>query len=236
MYKRKRILGVITARGGSKGLPGKNIRYLHGKPLIAWTVAVAQESQYLDSFLVSTDSAEIAEISKSYGAQVPFLRPAELSTDKASSIDVVLHAIDNSKEVYDWVMILQPTSPLRSAADIDVAIELADIKKADSIVSVCPNEHHPWLSNTLPADGNMKCFLRQETQHRTRQEFPTYYRLNGAIFLTKISILRETRSFFGPQTFAYEMPVERSIDIDHLIDFKLAECYLETQNALHLNK
>lgn len=235
MYKQKKILGIITARGGSKGLPGKNIRPLHGKPLIARSIIAAQESQHLDSFLVSTDSVEIAEISKSYGAQVPFLRPAELSTDKASSIDVVLHTLDFLKEVYEWVMILQPTSPLRTAIDIDAAIELADSKKADAIVSVCPNEHHPWLSNTLPDDGNMNSFLRPETQHRTRQEFPMYYRLNGAIFLTKTRALRETRSFFGPRTFAYEMPAERSIDIDHLIDFKLAECYLETRPQTNLD-
>ena len=230
MYREKTIIGLIPARGGSKELPRKNIRPLLGKPLIVWTIKQALASEYLDRVIVSTDNKEIAEISKKYGAEVPFMRPKELATDKAKGIDVVLHVIDWMKRndnLYDLIMLLQPTSPLRTKEDIDKAIELLFLKKAKAIVSVCEVSHHPYWSNMLPPDGCMADFIKPEIANKNRQELPTFYRLNGAIYLAYWSYLREQRTFFGQETFAYIMPRDRSIDIDSEIDLKLAEILMK---------
>jgi N-acylneuraminate cytidylyltransferase/CMP-N,N'-diacetyllegionaminic acid synthase len=226
MYRGKTILGLIPARGGSKGLPRKNLRLLCGKPLIAWSIEQALASKYLDRILVSTDDREIVEISKKYGAEVPFLRPKELASDKARSIDVILHAIDwveNNDKPYDLLMLLQPTSPLRTGEDINKAIELLFEKGAISIVSVCEVNHHPYWSNVLPADGCMKKFIKPKIMHKNRQELPIFYRLNGAIYLAYWNYLKQKKSFFGDKTFAYIMPKNRSIDIDEEIDLILSE-------------
>lgn len=229
MFREQRILALIPARGGSKGLPGKNIRDLHGKPLIAWSIEAAKQSNYIDRIIVSTDSMDIATIATKYGAEVPFMRPAELATDNSSGMDVCLHALQwfsDKNDNYDLLLILQPTSPLRTISDIDAAIETIGEKQAKAVVSVCETDHHPWWSNELPQDGNMEGFLRPEVLNKNRQELPTYYRLNGAIYLIDTKVLKKTRSFYGPETFAYVMPTERSIDIDTLLDFLVAEAYL----------
>jgi len=228
VYRDKNILGLIPARGGSKGLPRKNIKPLLGKPLIAWTIEQALASKYLDKVVVSTDDKEITEISKKYGAEIPFVRPKELAEDNAKGIDVVLHTIDwlkenDKKKQYDLIILLQPTSPLRKSDDIDRAIELLFLKEAKAIVSVCEVDHHPLWANTLPEDGCMKNFIRQEVMNKNRQELPIFYRLNGAIYLVYCDYIKEQESFFGEKTFAYIMPKERSIDIDNEIDFKLAQ-------------
>jgi len=232
MYKERTILGLIPARGGSKGLPGKNIRPLLGKPLIAWTIQQALASKYLDKVIVSTEDEGIAEISKQYSAKVPFMRPKELATDEAGGIDVVLHTIrwmeENGKS-YDFLMLLQPTSPLRTSEDIDNAIELLFSKKAQTVISVCEVNHHPYCSNTLPEDGCMKDFIEPEVMNKNRQELPVFYRLNGAIYLAYWDYLKSQRSFFGKETFAYIMPKERSIDIDNEMDLKLAEILIEKE-------
>ncbi|MBM9603017.1 acylneuraminate cytidylyltransferase family protein [Desulfopila inferna] len=229
MFKGQRILALIPARGGSKGLPGKNIRNLHGKPLIAWSIEAAMKSNYIDRIIVSTDSADIATIAEEYGAEIPFMRPTELAADNSSGIDVCLHALEwysNKSDIYDLLLILQPTSPLRTASDIDAAIETLGAKQAKAVVSVCETDHHPWWSSQLPQDGNMENFIRPEVLNKNRQELPNYYRLNGAIYLIETKLLRKTHSFYGPDTFAYIMPPERSIDIDSLPDLLLAEAYL----------
>ncbi len=226
MYKGRKILGLITARGGSKELPQKNIKPLLDKPLIAWTIEQALMSKYLDRVIVSTDDGKIAEISKKYGAEVPFLRPEELATDESKSIDVVLHTIDwmdTNDKPYDLLMLLQPTSPLRTSKDIDKAIELLFSKNARAVVSVCEVEHHPYWTNILPDNGCMENFIKPEIMNKNRQELPIFYRLNGAIYLSYCDYLKHQGSFFGKETFAYIMSKERSIDIDNEIDFKLAE-------------
>lgn len=233
MYKGKTILGLIPARGGSKGLPRKNIKPLLGKPLIFWTIEQALASKYLDRLIVNTDDIEIAEISKKYGAEVPFIRPKELAEDNAKGIDVVLHAIDwfmkNDKlKQFDLLMLLQPTSPLRTTEDIDKAIEYLFLREAKAIVSVCEVDHHPLWSNTLLEDGCMKNFIRREVMNKNRQELPVFYRLNGAIYLAYCNYIKERKSFFGKETFAYIMPKERSIDIDNEIDFKLAQILVKS--------
>jgi len=232
LYKGKTILGLIPARGGSKGLPRKNIKPVSGKPLIAWTIEQALASKFLDRVVVSTDDKEIAEVSKKYGAEVPFMRPKELATDKSKGIDVVLHTIDwlkenDNRKQCDLLMLLQPTSPLRKSEDIDKAIELLFLKEAKAIVSVCEVGHHPLWANTLPEDGCMKDFIRQEIINKNRQELPVFYRLNGAIYLAYCNYVKQCRSFIGKDTFAYIMPRERSIDIDGKIDFKLAEILIK---------
>ena len=232
MYKGNNILGLIPARGGSKGLPRKNIKPLVGKPLIAWTIEQALVSKYLDRVVVSTDDKEIAEISKKYGADIPFVRPKELAEDNTKGIDVVLHAIEwlsenDKQKQYDLIILLQPTSPLRAKEDIDKAIEFLFLKEAKAVVSVCEVDHHPLWSNTLPEDGCMKIFIRKEIMNKNRQELPVFYRLNGAIYLAYCDYLRKQRSFFGEKTFAYIMSKERSIDIDYEVDLKLAQILMK---------
>jgi len=227
MYKGKTVLVLIPARGGSKGLTRKNIKQLLGKPLIAWTIEQSLESKYLDRVIVSTEDKEIAEVSKKYGAEVPFMRPRELATDEAKGIDVILHAIDwlnenDKQKQYNLIMLLQPTSPLRATEDIDKAIEFLFLKEAKAIVSVCEVDHHPLWANTLPEDGCMKDFIRKEIMNKNRQELPVFYRLNGAIYLAYCNYIKERKSFFGEETFAYIMPKNRSVDIDSNLDFKLA--------------
>lgn len=231
MYNNNKIIGIIPARGGSKGIRKKNIVDLAGKPLIAYTIEQAKGSKYIDKIIVTTDDEEIADISRSLGAEVPFSRPKALATDEAKGIDVVLHAItwfDSNEESFDIVMMLQPTSPLRLSEDIDKAIEVLFLKNAMAIVSVCKSEHHPLWSNTLPEDSNMKNFINPEYMNKNRQELPVFYRLNGAIYLSFCNYIKDRKSFYGENTFAYIMPEERSIDIDNMLDFKLAELLLNS--------
>lgn len=226
MYNNTQIVALIPARGGSKGVPGKNIKLFLGKPLIAWTIEQALASRYLDRIIVSTDDNKIAEISKQYGAEVPFMRPGVLATDRANSIDVVLHAIEwleKNTVAAELMMLLQPTSPLRTCEDIDGAIDLLFERNAQAVISVCEVEHHPYWTNILPPDGCMRDFLRPEVEKRNRQELPTFYRLNGAVYLGYREYITRQAGFFGSQTYAFVMPQYRSIDIDSEVDFKLGE-------------
>lgn len=229
MYCRKKILGIIPARGGSKGVPRKNIKLLAGKPLIVWTIEEAQKSGVIDKLIVSTDDEEIAEVAREYGAEVPFMRPPELATDEAKGIDVVLHAMnwyEEKGENFDLVILLQPTSPLRKAEDILGALKTFIEKKAGAVVSVCECEHSPLWMNTLGEDLRMNDFLPKEAFNKNRQELKKFYRLNGAVYVAEWEYLRGHKGFFGEDTFAYIMTNEKSIDIDKIIDFKIAEAIL----------
>ena len=219
-------IAIITARGGSKGLPGKNIKELNGKPLIAYSIEAAINSNMFNKIIVSTDSEEIAEVSRKYGAEIPFIRPAELATDKSDSMDTLIHALDFYKEngeEFEYVMKLQPTSPLRTAQDIIDAFGIIEEKNGDSVISVSKCKHPPLWSNIIPLDGNMRNFIRPEVKGKNRQELEIYYELNGLIFLSKIEKLIETRDWFGEKCYAQIIESERAIDIDDIIDFKLAE-------------
>lgn len=223
-------IAVIPARSGSKGLNDKNIKLLNGKPLIWYSIRSALDSGLFDEVMVSTDSEKYAEIAKECGASVPFLRSKSTSGDKASSWDAVKEVLDNYsiKGVqFDNVMLLQPTSPLRNAEDIVNAFDIMRKNNAMSVVSVCEVEHSPLWSNTLPKNGCLAGFLRPEAANTTgRQELPTYYRINGAIYLTKISeVLGE--NLYTDSGFAYVMPRSRSVDIDTELDFKMAEFLLQ---------
>lgn len=231
MYKNKKILSLIPARGGSKGLARKNLRLLCGKPLVAWTIEEALKSNYIDKVVVTTDDKRIASVAKRYGAEVPFMRPKHLAGDTAKMYDAILHALNffgRAKEDFDILLLLQPTSPLRNAGDIDKAIELLFSRNAGAIVSVCRVKHHPLRSNTLPQDGCMKGFVRCNTMHQNRQDLPEYYRLNGALYLAHLSYFKKRKDFFGSRTFAYLMPFERSVDIDNQIDMQLAEILMQS--------
>lgn len=229
----KKVLAIIPARGGSRRLPDKNIKLLDGKPLIAWTIEAAKKAHCIDKLIVSTDSTKIAEISKQYGAEIPFIRPQSLSNDTSSSIDVILHAVNYFKvieELYEYIILLQPTSPLRSSEDINNAFKILN-KETLAIISVCESEHSPLWSNTLPADLSMKNFLRQENKNVRSQDLPKYYRLNGAIYISKLNYFIKKNGFLAESTKAFVMPVIRSVDIDNEIDFLVAEALIKMKNG-----
>ncbi len=233
------VIALIPARGGSKGVPRKNIRILINKPLIAWTIDAARGSRYVDRLIVSTEDPEIADIAEQYGAEVPFRRPQELATDEASGIEVVLHAIQWLRQAEDRdtdfiLVLLQPTTPLRTERDIDAALQMFDDEKVQAVISVCEAEHHPWWTNTLPSDRNMQSFLRPEAVNKNRQDLPTYYRLNGAIFAGYASYIESNKGFYGPHTYAYIMEQYRSIDIDTEFDWFIAEKLLLEQSQSRL--
>ena len=229
------MLAVIPARGGSKGVPHKNIKDLAGKPLIAYTIEAALNSNVFEEVIVSTDSKEIAEISKKYGAEVPFIRPDDISGDLVSSDDVILHALDYFKEngkEFDYVCKLQPTSPLRTAEHIREAYKLLKEKDADFVVSVCECEHSPLWSGVLGKDKSLDNFIMEDVKRACRQELPTYYRLNGAIYMGKIEAFYNNKSFIGKNGLAFVMRQEDSIDIDSLLDFEIAEVILKHKGEM----
>ena len=226
MYKEKTFLAIIPARGGSKRLPKKNVLELAGKPLIAWSIEAAKESKYIDSVVVSSDDNEILSVAIEHGAQ-SLKRPVELASDEATTADTLVHVIKNMKEAYDYIVLLQPTSPLRDAQDIDEAIKYLFEKEAKSIVSVCEMEHSPLWANTLPNDRNMQTFLKEEGINRRSQDLEPYYRLNGAIYICKTEEFLKAKSFFLKENvFAYEMPQNKSVDIDTDLDFLVAEALI----------
>jgi len=227
LYKGEKIIGIIPARGGSKGLLRKNILPLAGKPLIAWTIEAALKSKYLARVIVSTDDPAIAKISKKHGADVPFMRPRKLSTDRAKSIDVVFHVLRCLPEKYDYAVLLQPTSPLRTAADIDACLKLCITKKANSCVSVEEADRNPYWMYSLNKKGMMRKLIETKKQIDRRQDLPKAYALNGAIYVARVDRLLNNKAFVTAETYAYVMPHERSIDIDSEIDFRFAESLLQ---------
>lgn len=224
-----KVHALVTARGGSKGIPRKNVLPVGGKPLIAWTIAAALASRGVDRVIVSTDDAEIAEVSKQHGAEVPFLRPAEIATDSATSLDVALHALDwlaqNGGEP-DYLLLLQPTSPLRQAGDIDGAIDLAREHNADAVLAVCEASPHPYLARRIAPDGTLADFIELAKKPSRRQEYPDAYMLNAAIYLNRPASLRTTRMFQPPGALAYVMPLDRSLDIDTPWEMRIADLIL----------
>jgi len=218
------VLAVIIARGGSKRLPRKNLLPLRGKPLIAWTIEHARNSKYIDKILVSTDDKEIARISKTYGAVVPFIRPAALAADDSPSADAVLHTLDFLHERgYDpaTVVLLQPTSPLRQASDIDNALELFVRNKCESVVSVFEFKHPLDFCYTME-NNYLESILKKNKSEKAHKRVKVYAP-NGAIYISSTEFVRNSRSFFSEKMLPYVMPIHRSIDIDTEIDFLLAD-------------
>lgn len=225
MIDGRKVLALIPARGGSKRLPRKNVLPLCGKPLIAWTIEAALQSQYVDRVIVSTDCDEIATVCRKSGAEVPFVRPSELAEDTSSTNDVILHALDATPDLEtDIVVILQPTSPLRTAQHIDESLELLVDKNAKGIVSVSQCEHSPLWANTLPENGQMGTFIKSKIFGKRSQDLPNYYRLNGAIYtFTKESLLSTCGIFYSNDVYAFKMDRGCSVDIDNELDFQVAE-------------
>lgn len=220
------VTALIPARGGSKRLPRKNIKSLCGKPLIAWTINITKESKYIDSVVVSTDDLEIKEVAEKFGASVPFLRPESLSNDNASSFDVVKHAIEflNINKLNHLIVLLQPTSPLRTVKELDDALELFISKKASGVVSVSECEHSPLWTNTLPENLSMSGFIRSEVQGKRSQDLPKFYRLNGSIYIYRTeALLEQNQIFYDENVYGFETLQQTSIDIDTELDFLIAE-------------
>lgn len=218
------MIAIIPARGGSKGLPGKNIRPLQGKPLIAYTIECALNSKYIDHVVVSTDSQEIADISLQYGAEVPFLRPDYLATDTAMAVDNYLYFIDKLSDLYhspvNDIVVLQPTSPLRLPEDIDAAIEMYTGKHADSVISYTPEAHPVTWHKYLDEEGRFIPIWDETIDNR--QVLRTSYYPNGAIYVFSAKLLKERR-YTSENSYAYIMPRNRSVDIDYLEDFQYVE-------------
>lgn len=220
------VLAIIPARGGSKGIPRKNIRLLAGRPLIAHTIDQAKRSKYISRIIVSTDDEDIAKIARKWGAEV-IKRPSELAKDKTPTIEVILHVLDflRKEEKYtpDVIVLLQPTSPLRASKDIDNSIELfLNCQNCLSLVSVTEFDHPPFWAMKIEDKFLKPLFDRKYFKVR-RQELPRAYRPNGAIFIATPEVLYKYKTFYTPKTIAYVMPLERSIDIDTEFDFLLAE-------------
>lgn len=220
-----KVFALIPARGGSKGIPRKNVKAIAGKPLIVWTIEAALRSPLLDAVVVSTDDPEIADVARRAGAQVPFMRPAELAQDQTPGIEPVLHALDQLPE-YDSVLLLQPTSPLRSTEDIDGCLGLAGHTNTPSIVSVCEADTHPYWTYRLTEGQALRRFVDSEPVAR-RQDLPQAFALNGAMYFAEANWLRRTKIFINSETLAYVMDRERSVDLDTPLDWKFAELLLK---------
>lgn len=226
MYKGKRILGLITARGGSKGVPRKNLYPLNGKSLLEWTVQTAVLSRRVDRLIISSDDPEIISVARKCGCEAPFVRPAELASDEATSYDVALHALDELHEYYDYLILLQPTSPLRTVADIDGCLELCIDRGGNSAVSVYELPMPPTWLYTIDDSNVMTPLLSNRPETTQRQVQPKAYCSNGAIFVVHVEWFRTSGRFIGNETLGYEMPRERSVDIDTEADIVIAEGFL----------
>jgi N-acylneuraminate cytidylyltransferase/CMP-N,N'-diacetyllegionaminic acid synthase len=229
------VVGLITARGGSKSIPHKNIKLLAGKPLIAWTIEAALASSSLARVIVSTDDDEIASVARTWGAEVPFMRPPELARDDTPHLLVVEHAIrwlwEHDKAGLDYALLLQPTSPLRTSADIDAAVAMAGKHAAVAVVSVCEMDRHPLISKRILEDGTLADFVTSDIPYLRRQALPPAYALNGAIYLIRCGSLIEHRTFWPQGTYAYIMPPERSLDVDSPWEFHLVELLMRDRYA-----
>lgn len=228
----RRVLAVIPARGGSKGVPGKNIQPVGGRPLIAWTVAAAKASRYVDRVILSSDDPDIMDAARAAGCEAPFVRPDALATDEADSVDVVLDALERVPG-YDIVVLLQPTSPLRVTEDIDGALDRMIEGGASSCVSVSEASDHPWLTFSQDEAGALRAFCNPgDGVSLRRQDLPPAYVLNGAIYAVDVARLRATRRFLEPGlTAAWVMPAERSLDIDTWDDISRADMALSAPIA-----
>lgn len=226
----KEILAIIPARGGSKGVPRKNVRELNGKPLIGYTIEAAKKSNRVSRVVVTTEDIEIATVSREYKAEVPYLRPDELSQDNSPTMECVLHMLNYLEKtegyVPDYVLLLQCTSPLRNHSHINEAIDKLLNSDYDSIVSVCEAEVNPYWANIFEGD-KLKYFIEEGRKITRRQELPNVYRMNGAIYLIKTEVLKKQKTFEPEEVMGYIMDSYSSVDIDTEMDFKIAEAIIK---------
>ena len=227
MINSNKVFAVITARGGSKRMPRKNIQPLADKPLIVWTIQAGLKSNYIDRVFVSSDDEEILVLSEGTGAST-IKRPKHLASDTAKSVDVVMHALKKIDHDYEYVILLQPTSPLRNENHIDEAFDLLIKKNANAVISVCETDHKPFWTNILPDDGSMKFFFNDaKVNNSESNNHQVFYHLNGAIYICKTEKFLEEKTFFIKENiFAYQMSREHSIDIDDEFDWRFAEAII----------
>jgi CMP-N,N'-diacetyllegionaminic acid synthase len=227
----KCVVAIVPARGGSKGIPGKNIRNLAGKPLIEWTIDAALKSCFIERVIVTTDCREIASIALAAGAEVPFIRPSELGFDETAAVLPILHAVEwleeNEKYTPPFVIDLQPTSPLRNTGDIDGALDLLFKSQFDAVVGMAPVRQNPYWMQTLRKDGSMEYLLGKDLESLRRQDLPTVYLINGAIYAIKREVFLKERTLFPAKTTGYVMPQERSLDIDSKLDMDMAQILIK---------
>lgn len=231
MYKDKKILAVIPARGGSKGVPRKNIIEVGGHPLIKYTIDCGKNSKYLDRTVISTEDLLIKRVAEENGGDVPFLRPKELAEDTSKTIDCIVHAVNTLKsmgEEYDYVIILQNTVPLRKSWHVDEAIEMIVDSSERSLVSISEVDEHPILMRTLNEDKTVKNLLHMNSTMR-RQDFPKFYKVDGAIAIQKIDDEFNLETSINDGKLGYVMKRKYSTDIDNYLDIKIIEYYLEKE-------
>lgn len=233
MIDGKTVLAIIPARGGSKGVPRKNIREVAGRPLIAWTIEEAKKSRYIDRLILSSDDAEIIRVAQSWGCDVPFVRPAALAQDETPGIDPVLHAMEELPD-YEIVVLLQSTSPLRNVADIDGCIEYCITNGANACVSITQAEQSPYWMYTLASGGVMQPLIQTKQIFDRRQDLPQVYILNGAVYVAHRDWLREHKTFMAEETLGFVMPQERSMDIDTELDLQVLNVYMKRMEECNL--
>lgn len=239
MINQKRILAIIPARGGSKGLPGKNIRPLQGIPLVAWPIKAALNSRFIDRVIVTTDDPKIAAIAKEYGADVPFMRPAHLALDGSPSSDAILHALDfctHDDGEYDYIVVLEPTSPLTESADIDAALEQLVASQGTAIVGVSKvGSTHPVYCATIGADQFLKPYNRDTfAKPVRRQDLDDLYFFEGSLYISDVKKYREMTTFYHESTIPYIVPAWKSLEIDTLLDFLMVEAVVKHKDTHEL--
>jgi CMP-N,N'-diacetyllegionaminic acid synthase len=219
----KTILAIIPARGGSKGVPRKNTRILAGKALIAWTIEAAKKSKYIDRLILSSENEEIIQVAKDWGCEVPYKRPIELARDDTPGIESVIHAINTLGEKYDFVVLLQPTSPLRTVEDIDGCVQHCIMTESPACVSLTEAQQSPYWMYNLDDDMKLKSFVQNGEIINRRQDLPKVYVLNGAVYVAESGFIMEHKSFLTDETAGYIMSGENSVDIDTELDFAYCE-------------
>ncbi len=222
MFNGKKILAVIIARGGSKGVPGKNIKIAGGKPLIAWIIEASKQSQYIDQLIVSSDDSEIISVAKSFGCEAPFVRPAAFAHDKSTADDVILHALNNVPG-FDYIIALQPTSPLIINDDIDGCIDFCVTSEADSVVTIVEPAKSPYWTFTMEKGNKLLPVFEQKYFNKQRQELPVVYIPTGAVKIAESKWFERNKSFYSDSTLGYLVPEDRCLDIDSEFDFKVFE-------------
>lgn len=232
MYSGFTFLAIIPARSGSKGLPDKNIKMLCGKPLLAWSIESALDSSYIDEVCVSTDSTKYADIAKAYGANVPFLRPKNLASDTSSSFEAIKHCIDfykSQNKHFDYIILLEPTSPLRESSDINNAIHtLLANKEATSIVgiSLCESSHPAFLVRL--ENGFLRPYENLDFKPIRRQDLPETYFFEGSLYISECDALLKHKNFYHLQSLGYIVPKWKSLEIDDIDDFAMVEAMMKT--------
>jgi N-acylneuraminate cytidylyltransferase len=230
MINNETVLAIIPARGGSKAIPGKNLQPVAGKPLLAWTIEAASQSRYIDRTILSSNDLAIIETARANGCEAPFVRPDELARDDTPGVEPILHAL-SMLPPFDWVVMLQPTSPLRLASDIDGCIEFCVKQGGNAAVSVTTASENPYWMFTLDSHQLLEPVMPVDEVPPRRQDLPEVMVLNGAVYIARSQWLKQSRIFLTRETLGYRMPEERSLDIDVEQDLREADRALRLRRA-----